>query len=52
MVRYCLWMLCHACGMEWRADFTDDGFALDSTGEECIECDSDNVESTGEADLI
>lgn len=48
MSSYTLWMLCHDCGYEWRADFTPQGFALHADGEECIECGSDNIESTGE----
>lgn len=49
---YTLWMLCHDCGYEWRAEFyangIDKGINVDSAGEECIECSSNNIEDTAE----
>lgn len=52
MRTYTLWMLCHDCGYEWRAEFhkggSDSGIAVDSAGEECIECQSNNIEDTAE----
>ena len=46
---FMLWMLCHDCGFEWRAEFVIEFGSpvnLDSAGEECIECSSNNIEST------
>lgn len=45
-------VLCHDCGYEYLAEYysngIDAGYAVDSEGEECIECGSNNIEATNE----
>lgn len=45
------WFLCHNCGYEWIAPMVSQFgclFAVSSHGEECPECDSNDIEATDE----
>ncbi len=43
------WITCNDCGHEYVADFSPQGYAADSAGENCIECGSNNLEHGEEA---
>jgi hypothetical protein len=47
------WLICCDCQHEWPSDFSSEYgclFAAYRSGEECPECESDDIEIQGEAD--
>ena len=47
------WLICCDCQHEWASDFScEEGslFAVYKSGEECPECQSEDVDVQGEAD--